>query len=343
MIEKTVFLNNDEIKKVIKDNYGIEIFNIVKIDRGSANIYELNDRQYILKDFQSEYTFEEINKEIIVINYLKDRGIKVPKYIQCLNGNYSLIYKWKNIIIQEYIEGYTIEQNSGNYDQTIESATYLGLIVRELEDCLYQFNKCNVIEWCGINKFEESINKYYDIIKQLDLSNKTDLIIKKDMEDKIEMINYFKNNISLSQIEKITSKNSHGDYSIMQFIYKDEKINAIVDFVSASNIPIVWEIIRSYSYIDKEAKDGIFNINTLVDYVKEFCKYVKLNEYDLKYMPYIYLIQLLNSTYGYKQFLNNRNNIDLLSFGILRTNICRYLYNNAEKISSILIDEVNYN
>ena len=144
------------------------------------------------------------------------------------------------------------------------------------------------------------------------------------------------------ELKKLTYKNTHGDYNMMQFIYKDEKINAIIDFVSAEKMPIVWEIIRSYSYIDEKAKDGVFNLENLVDYVNEFCNYVKLNKYDLKYMSYIYLIQLLNSTYGYKQYLEDRKNKDLLKFGIFRTKLCRYLYKNADKISNILIKNCKY-
>ena len=71
----------------------------------------------------------------------------------------------------------------------------------------------------------------------------------------------------------------------MQFIYKEDKINAVIDFVSACQMPIVWELLRSYSYIRRDAKDGNFNINTMIDYVKKFNEYVKLNEYDILYMP----------------------------------------------------------
>ncbi|MEG1597834.1 MAG: hypothetical protein RR359_06145 [Bacilli bacterium] len=68
-------------------------------------------------------------------------------------------------------------------------------------------------------------------------------------------------------------------------------------------MPIVWEIIRSYSYIDPVAKDGKIDVNNLVSYVKEFSKYITLNKYDIKYMPYLYLIQLLSSTFVYKQYI----------------------------------------
>lgn len=132
------------------------------------------------------------------------------------------------------------------------------------------------------------------------------------IDRKISMINSIRKNINFDDMKKITVLNTHGDYNVLQFIYKDGKINSVIDFVSACQKPIVWELIRSYSYVDKDAKDGEFNLNTFIDYVKTFDKYIKLNKYDIKNMTYLYLIQILNSNYGYKQYLNNRENTSLL-------------------------------
>ena len=57
-------------------------------------------------------------------------------------------------------------------------------------------------------------------------------------------------------------------------------------------------------------------------------------------MSYIYLIQLLSSTYGYKEYINNNVNVDLLKFGYFRTNICKYLFKNAENISNRLLKNI---
>lgn len=65
-------------------------------------------------------------------------------------------------------------------------------------------------------------------------------------------------------------------------------------------------------------------------------KYIDLNEYDLKYMPYIYLNQLLDSTYGYKQYLKY-NDESLLSFAHQRTNFVRWLDKNKEETSKKLL------
>ena len=111
MIEKTVFENNEEIIKYVKNNYGLEITKVKKINRGSANIYSLNNDKYILKEFQSKYSKIEIDREIEVINHLRKFDIKVPEYIKTLNGRYDDVYKSKTIIIQYFIEGYTLNNN----------------------------------------------------------------------------------------------------------------------------------------------------------------------------------------------------------------------------------------
>ena len=209
--------------------------------------------------------------------------------------------------MQEFIDGYIIEPNNGNYKQTMESATYLGKIIHDLEDYPFTLPTNDLSSWYSKESFINSKKKHYEILKKLDNNNQIDRKIKNDIINKIKMLDDIINRYDFSEMKNLTCKNTHGDYNVMQFIYKDGKINAIIDFVSACKMPIVWEIIRSYSYIDEKVKSGEFNINNFIDYVKEVCKYVKLNKCDIKYMPYLYMIQLLNSTYGYKQFLIDEN------------------------------------
>jgi len=91
----------------------------------------------------------------------------------------------------------------------------------------------------------------------------------------------------------------------------------------------------------KEAKNGELNIDTLVEYVKKFAKYVQLNKYDLKYAAQLYLIQIVSSPFGYKQYNDDYEKKGLLEFALFRTNLCRYLYNNSKEISTRLQKEVN--
>ena len=164
---------------------------------------------------------------------------------------------------------------------------------------------------------------------------------EKDLQDKINMSKDLLNNFDFEIIKKMTIMNSHGDYSVQQLIYNDNSKTTVIDFETAKKLPIIWEVLRSYSYIDEEAKNGELNIDTLVEYVKEFAKYVQLNEYDLKYAAQLYLIQIVSSPFGYKQYNDDYEKKGLLEFALFRTNLCRYLYNNSKEISTRLQKEVN--
>ena len=337
MIEETVF-TKEEIMNIVKTNYNIEVNQVEKLNRGSANLYSLNSNKYILKEFQSKYTKDEIDKEIAIINHLSKENIPVPEYVKSLNGEYSIIYKERVMIIQKYIDGYTMKSNTGDYSQMLESAEYLGKIAKSLGTLHFDLPSNNVSSWYSREAINESIEKQENLLDKI--SKNVYPQIYEDLTDKISMLNYIKENLDFKDMNRLTVMNTHGDYSVLQFIYKNGKINAIIDFVSACKMPIVWEIIRSYSYIDKKTKDGKIDIDNLVQYVKVFMNSVQLNEYDLKFMPYLYLVQLLASTFGYKQYIADNSKKSLLEFAYFRTNLCKYLFKNAEKISSALIEEL---
>ena len=336
MIEQTKF-NDNEIKKILKEKYNLEVKAITKLNRGSANLFKIETEKakYILKEFQSKYKEKEIEKEIHVINHLKSKNLPVPEYLQNIDKTYIFNHQGNICLLEKYIEGYTLEKNTGDHQQLKESAKYLALIIYALEDYPYDdLWKCNLNKYSDIETFNQSIQKYKDLIEQ-SKGDKYENIITKDLQDKIKMIQKIITK-DFTQAKNLTVKATHGDYNVLQFIYENGKIKAIIDFASAAKLPVVWEIIRSYSYLDKECQNGKINIPNLIDYIKEYLKYSELNEYDLKYMPFIYLTQLLNSTYGYKQYLQNHNE-GLLKFGIERTNYCRNFLETSDKISKKLL------
>lgn len=337
MIEETVF-TNEKIIEIVKNIYNIDVYQVEKLNRGSANLYSLNENKYIFKEFQTKYTKEEIDKEIIIINHLKADDIPVPEYVKTISGEYSFAYENRIVIMQKFIDGYTMESNTGNYDQILESAEYLGKIIKSLETLKIELPSNDVSSWYSKETINESIEKQQKLLQKI--SADTYPQIYRDLTDKIFMLEYVRDNLDFRDMDKLTVMNTHGDYSVLQFMYKDGKINAIIDFVSACKMPIVWEVIRSYSYIDPKAKKGKIDIDNLVQYVKRFTNYVELNKYDFKFMSYLYLVQLLGSTFGYKQYIADNSKTSLLSFAFFRTRLCKYLFENAEKITKVLMEEL---
>ena len=92
-------LNEHIIKDLINKNYGIEITEIEKINRGTANIFKIksNDKAYILKEFSEGRTEESVIKETNIINFLKEKEINVPVYIKSKQNSFYI--KYENRII----------------------------------------------------------------------------------------------------------------------------------------------------------------------------------------------------------------------------------------------------
>ena len=92
-LEKTK-LTKEKIIDIVTNDYGLlGIIQINYINRGTSNIFQVivNDKKYILKEFNSERTIEYIEKEINIINFLSTKGISVPKYIQL--KKWRILYK----------------------------------------------------------------------------------------------------------------------------------------------------------------------------------------------------------------------------------------------------------
>lgn len=338
MLEKSVF-TNDEIKKTVKIYYNINIQKIEHENRGSANIFYIYDsnNKYVLKEFESRCKEDKILQDAQIVSFLDSKNINVPTYIKTLDNHFYFKYKNRIIILMKFIRGYTKQPNTGTYNQMIECANLHGKIINALEE-YERLESVDIEKWYHKKKIILAKEKYNQLIRRLGTHEieekiKQDLKYKLKLLDKIEKINF-------EDMQNMTLKNCHGDFSIMQFIYENENIKAILDFERAKYIPVSWEIIRSYTHIDKKCKDGNIDTKNLLDYVKTVMKYIKLNEYDLKFMPYIYLIRLATSSYGYEEYINNNELTNLLNFGLWRTNMCKSLEENMEEIENKLENEI---
>lgn len=331
-------LNEKNIKDLLKEEYGIEAINIEKIDRGTANIFKIftKEKDYILKEFSEGRTEESVIKETNIINFLKNKNINVPVYVKSKQDNYYIKYENRIVILQECIDGYTMENNTGNYSKTIECAKILGKMTKALETYDDLDDEGIIEKWFSKESLEKGIKKLVELKNDLNEDNPYKITFERDLEDKIKMSKDMIDNFNFDIIKKMTIMNSHGDYSVQQLIYNDKNETTVIDFETAKKLPVIWEVMRSYSYIDEKAKNGELAMDTLVDYVKEFSKYIQLNEYDLKYAAQIYLIQIVSSAFGYKQYNDDYSKTGLLEFALFRTNLCRYLYKNSEEISSKL-------
>lgn len=64
----------------------------------------LKNNQFVLKEFNSNTTLENVEKEVKVINFLRQKNILVPTYIKSSSNKEYILYEGKIIILQKYIK-----------------------------------------------------------------------------------------------------------------------------------------------------------------------------------------------------------------------------------------------
>lgn len=297
-------LDGKIIKQILEQEYGIKVLSIRKMIGGSANLYKIkskNGKEYVLKEFQNGIEESKVLKEISITNYLRSNGFPTSNFIVPTN-KIPITYNENNILtLQEYIEGYTLPYFSSSTSQCLDAAKVYSKIVELLNEYPLELPKFNM-KIFNIKQIEEKISKCETLIKNCSNNDITSALYEK-MKMLEKMMNF-----DFSILNGITILNGHGDYNSSQFIYdKDGKIKAVIDFASAKKLPIAWELIRSFVFMDSTYCHGKFNVDALIIYLKYFNEQHCLNSYDLKNMCLLYYVYLINSLFGFEQFISNHN------------------------------------
>lgn len=318
------------IKELIKKNYNLDVNKITKIKDGSADLYIL-DSFYVVKFYQDNFKLQKIKKGIDISNYFHKLSYKTPIYYKTINGKYYFCYKKRYVVLMNYIKGKKISAFNASTTMIKNSSKFYSKFISDLQNYdkelpFYDFDKYFV------DNIDKSISDYLRLIN--DTNN---IEIKNDLQLRIDLLK--KINLALfSNIDKITICNCHGDFYISQCLYKKNEIMSILDFESAKVMPIAIELFRSYIYFDKK-----FNIDNLIMYINEFIKNFKLNYYDLSYMPYLYYLKLLQSDFGYKQYVENDSKKDeFIKIGKKLQEQIIFLSYSSEIISNKLTTFINY-
>ena len=337
-LEKSV-LDFDKMKDLLSSEYGLSLIDCKSLELGSANCYKAYCKEgvFFFKEYQSEFTKDKVDREAEIVEYLISKDFPVADFIKTSNGQSSVAYEGHVISIQQFIEGKSY-LNDLPHSLLMESAKYLGIMHSLLKD--YPMEKSMDYNWAKSFSSDTILKKFNTLLAALE-DNKSDpkydrihddLVFKKKLMDSIDdWKEYFKG---------ITYTSTHGDYTACQLICDENSIKAVIDFSSAMCLPAVWEIMRSYIQSSRISRDASsFDIEDFTLYVKEYMKYAPLSKRDLEAMPYIYLFQLAQSSYGYKEYLitKSENKDALLDFGFWRTEICKEIYQKASAISAALL------
>lgn len=340
-IEKSVFTES-EIVEFLNNTYGIPACKVQKIHLGSANCFKIfaADKAYFLKEYQTKFSEQDLLRETALVEYLISRDFPTAEFIKDESGNAYNFIKGRYIVLEEYIDGECYD----DHDIPAGALFHAGELLGRLHEILNEYDLPVEMGSDWINSFDvsRSCDKYDSLLAGAEAIDETairnriceDLTFKKDLLRCIEPYGQC--------FDKLTYKSTHGDYNKMQFLCKGDRIEAVIDFATAKKIPAVWEVMRSYIQSANDTKDP-FGLDTsrFLKYVRHYMHFSSLTEWDLKYMPYVYLYQLGRSRYGYSEYMANAENKDnMLNFAFWRTDTCRMLMDKADGLSKQLTELV---
>ena len=333
-------LTEQIITELVREHYEINLQTIQRMKLGSANCYDVSDgkNRYFLKEFQSKFSVDDLIHEASVVNFLAAHDFPTYRIFRIKNGDPGFLHEGHLICLETFISGVPFDYNNFPKQMMPELAVTLG----QLHSLLAKFTGSLPADMDGkwldcfspadsaakCDKLLEVLNKrpndpHYSRIAE-------DLIYKKELFTRIAPLRQY--------FETVAYAPAHGDYQGCQCISDGKKITAVIDFSSVRILPIIWEIMRSFVQTSDCRKNAKIDIEGLCAYVQEYLRFAPLRKADLTAMPYVYLYQLSRSLYGYPQYLesNSEDRLELLDFAFWRTDMCRELENNAEKISDAL-------
>ena len=339
-LEKSI-LTESIISDLLSTHYGISLVSVNKLKLGTANCFQVYDgnRYYFLKEFQSDILEDEVVREAKLLEYLSNAELPVTRFYKTSNNEFVIKYQDHIICLEEYIEGHTYGYNDLPLELLPKVGRMLGKLHRALNDYPLPFGMSD--EWLTSISADSVIAKYDELIRIAESKADADklpqlmedLRYKKQLAVRCEEYKKYYNGITYSS--------THGDYQGCQLIWDQDEIKAVIDFSAAACLPVTWEIMRSFVQSSSLCRTtATIDIPALCEYVREYMRFSPLTENDMMAMPYVYLFQLAQSSYGYPQYLLNSDSEDregLLRFAFWRTKMCREVERCANVISGELL------
>jgi hypothetical protein len=318
--------------KMIEDSYGVKI-NVLKLldQYFGTEIYfaETNTGRYIIKSLP--LFVRGVENEGPITEFLYNNGISVARFLQTKSGGYVVKTDKVRFHMQEFIEGEIFKLNAAPDWFMEESAHMLGKIHAVLQN----YGDINVKSEFGDDFFRSAtaIERKQHYSKQLyEAVKKKNATLVSDLYARIAHLD----RISTFDIDptKLTYANSHRDYDIRQIIVKNKEIT-VIDWTSACRFHIGYEVMRSYVLAAPECKNGKINSDGLKRYIDHYQKYYKLNDYDIRIMPYLFYFQQMIHNYSppYETVPDTCKPLCNLII-----NLTNWLYQNVDNLSDELIN-----
>lgn len=240
--------------------------------------YALDNTAYSLKTTKGKFLLKIIEKDklgaikyrIKVMEFVQERNIPIPNIIKTKKSKSLFIYRNKRILIQEFIKGKELNKYNDKLIKNI--AKNLGL----LGNSLLKFKLYGKFTWHD-PEFKGLVWKVKKI-GNFDIEKHETLLLKE-----------------IKKIKKGRLRKSviHADTGGSNFLIENNKLVAIIDWDDVHEDFLVYEIAVFISNTFVSSKE--IDKNGVKLFLKEYQKYIKLNEEEKKALYYFIKLRRLNA------------------------------------------------
>ena len=242
---------------------------------------------YVLK-FPACGTIDHPETEPELCAFLRTHGIPACAFLKnSADGYLSQDERGRVFTVQRRFPGNTPEWNTASEALLLESAELLGKIhaVLQAYPPLPEGIGADFFARMTPQRALESYRRSFAAALRLG-----DAESAEDLKWRISLMERFP--AWRFDLNRLTCRNTHGDYFISQFLCEDGHLTAVVDWTAACVHPVVWELMRSFVYAAPCCASGSIDRQLLSRCVHAYCRYGTLNGYDLEHLERLYFYQI---------------------------------------------------
>ncbi|MHB0913287.1 MAG: aminoglycoside phosphotransferase family protein [Armatimonadota bacterium] len=333
MLEQSV-ASLGEIRSILADGFGIrDVREVSGLAGGNTSLYLVttDSERLVLKQFPQGYMVGGVLKEPEIASLLSAHGVPTTRFLPALSGEHALLFRGRVFHLREYVEGRTYANNTAPEWLIRDSAILLGRIHKALVHAA-PLPDGLAGEWFVFDAAER-LGKLANLLREAESlpESKVKERIVEDLAYKCDAVS--KTLEVRVDPGRLTRLNSHGDYSVRQLVCGPYSVRAVIDLSGACVLSAAWEIIRSYTMADPRCAGGEIEAARLIRYLKWYKE--PLSSYDLWAMPLIYMLHLLRSDVGYRQYIDHpcADTERWIRFGFWRTRLARGLMERWEELA----------
>ena len=293
-------------EELLQSEYGLHLRQAQRASTGAGSdtwFLRCEEGDYVLKfPARSAINHPEIEPELCA--YLRSQGVPACDFLKNGTGEYiSRDDAGRVFTVQRCFPGVTPEWNSASEALLLESAELLGKIHRVLR------SYPKLPEGIGAAFFANMTPRraIESCRRSLEIANRIgDGESAAELEWRIGLMERFP--AWKFDLNRLTLRNTHGDYFISQFLCENGHLTAVIDWTTACVHPVIWELTRSFVYGAPCCAKGKIDEALFSRYIDAYTRYGTLNEYDRENMQRLYLYQIAVCDYYGQYYASNTEN-----------------------------------